>query len=219
MKRYILALIVGALSIPLVAAPSVADDEEEPSNLQADDLAATVTFTHVQGLSRTCQGQDGFYFQNRFTFTGTSTGDARLTGAIEYTEHELFNGTQNTGPQQGTVVIRDSRTGKKKAEGIVNNWGPADFTQGTIFGRVQDTGGGAEPTTGAGTLIANWRVTYHLNGAVSAQIGGVTTDNRIPAGLWTGTCSGKYTSIDEVLPAPSALTLLGSATNWRAPLR
>jgi hypothetical protein len=190
------------------------DDDGGDRRPEGDDVEASVIFTHIDGKSRECDGKDGHYFENHVTLTGSSTGDPRLTGKIEVRLHELFNVAELIGPQWGSVVIRDAATGRKKAEGDFSNWGPADMGQGTIVGVVKDDGAGGEPTSGDGRWIANWRITY--GSGITAQIGGETTDGRLPAGVWKGRCTGKYTEVDVDLPG-SAATSAGSGGSWRAP--
>jgi hypothetical protein len=183
----------------------------------ADDVEASIVINHVHLKFRECDGEDGHYFQTRNVFSGVSTGDSRLSGNIEIRVRDLFNATQNLGPQLGRVVITDAGTGRIKAEGDYSNWGPEEFVQGTIVGVVKDRGLGAEPTSGAGKWAANWRLSIRPD-VITAQIGGVATDNRIPAGLWQGGCSGKWTEDDVDLgSAGIAASAVKAGQSWRAP--
>lgn len=192
-------------------------DDDDGRRLHSDNVEAAVIFTHLRARFRLCEGEEGPYAESDHTFLGTSVGDPRLTGRIEVRLHDIFNITEEIGPQRGTVVIRSG--GRRKVEGEFNSWGPLEMTQGVIVGRVRDEGVPPEPTEGAGKLIANWRITYHANGGISAQIGGATTDNRLPAGVWSGRCRGRFTEQDIELPppGPSALTATGTGRSWRAP--
>lgn len=174
---------------------------------QVDQPAATIVFDHFKGKFRSCEGQDGFYAENRVELTGTSTGDSRLTGAVEVAYSELVNLTQEAGPQSGRITIRDSASGTEKADGKFDNAGPVDFTQGVIAGRVRDEGTGSdEEGLGAGALIANWRVRYGGDGSITAQIGGEAADNRLPTALWSGACKGKFEEFEADLPPPDAVS-------------
>jgi hypothetical protein len=196
--------VVGLLGLAALsaAAVGVASGDNRP---QVDQVAAEITFTHVQGKTRQCEGQDGEYAENRLTFTGTSSGDSRLSGNVELDFHELVNFTQGFGPMQGRIVIRDPGSGRKKADGQLDGTGPLDFVQGVIAGRAHDEGGGDEETTGDGLLVANWRLVYAVTG-VTMQLGGETTDGRLPASISSGECKGKWQEIDEPIgPEPTTV--------------
>jgi hypothetical protein len=201
------------------AATSVNLDEEMDGQGRptADDLEARIVITLVHVKFRECEGEDGHYSETRNVFVGGSTGDQRITGDVEIRVKDLFNNTQNTGPQLAHITISDPATGRIKAEGDYTAWGPADLVQGTIVGVVKDEGSGAEPTSGGGKWAANYRLTFHSDG-ITAQIGGFADDNRLPAGLWRGRCSGKWTEFDVNFGAPT-LSASGahSGQNFRAP--
>lgn len=198
-----------ANNVALAGSISAGDDDADfaGGRPQADDIEARVVITHVHGRYKECEGEDGHYFVTDHTFTGTSTGDPRLTGRFEVHLHDLFNATEGLGAQTGHVVIRDAVTGTKKAEGTYSGWGPTDYVQSTLVGRVPDEGTGAEPTRGGGNLAANWRLTYGANGSFVGQIGGAVTDNRIPAGVYSGTCDTKFIPfVDFDVPPPGMAT-------------
>jgi hypothetical protein len=68
-----------------------------------------------------------------------------------------------------------------------------EVSQGTVVGKV---------LKGSMSLIANWRTTFHENGAITAQIGGVAPDGRLPAVVSRGSCKGPFTRIEADIPAP-----------------
>jgi len=180
---------------------------------QVDQPTAAITFAHAKFKFRECDGQDGFYSENKAELTGTSTGDSRLAGAVRVEYSELVNIDQEAGPQEGRITIEDPATGREKADGKFGMAGPLDFTQGLISGRVRDQGSGAEEQQGDGALLANWRIVYGSNGSITAQIGGEASDNRLPTALWSGSCKGKFTESEFDLPAPDAVSAqsVGSA--------
>jgi hypothetical protein len=59
-----------------------------------------------------------------------------------------------------------------------------------------------EVKRGSKTLIANRRTTFHLNGAVTAEIGGSTADGRLPAVVVSGRCKGPFESFEFEIPPP-----------------
>jgi hypothetical protein len=48
------------------------------------------------------------------------------------------------------------------------------------------------------------RITYGAE-HITVKIGGVTTDNRLPAGIIRGSCTGPFTEIDEPLSLASGM--------------
>jgi hypothetical protein len=212
----------GAAFVASAALTEVDDDEDGDGHdrLQSDDVAAVVAITRSFGKFRLCQGEDGEYQEAQFTFSGTSAGDPRLTGQIEITGVDLFNITELHGPEYGRAVIRDAATGRKKVEGAYNVWSgpPGDVVQGTIVGRAYDDGDGPEAMSGDGTLIANVRLTFPETptGPFTGNVGGVTSDSRLPAGLWSGRCTGKWTPYDRSFDLPG-LTASGAPERGVAP--
>lgn len=186
---------------------------------QVDQPTAAITFTNAKVKFRNCEGQDGFYSENKFELTGASTGDSRLAGAVTVELSELVNIDQEAGPQEGRIQIKDATSGSEKLEGKFNSAGPLNFTQGVIVGRVRDQGSGpGEEQQGDGSLIANWRILYGSNGSISAQIGGEAADTRLPTALWSGSCKGKFETLEFDLPAPDAVSVQ-STGSLRAPGR
>lgn len=211
--RGVVTLLVVAGLVTAVVAVATGDGP------QVDQPAASITFDHIKIKFRNCEGQDGFYSENKVELTGTSAGDSRLTGAVEVEYSELVNITQEAGPQSGRVTIEDAESGARKADGKFDNAGPLDFTQGVIAGRVRAEGSGSgEEGLGAGSLIANWRIVYGENGSITAQIGGEAADSRLPTALWSGACKGKFEDIEADLPPPDAVAAQ-SVSSWRTGAR
>lgn len=184
---------------------------------QSDHVAATVIITRFHSKSRECEGQDGHYFEDHGVFYGTSTGDPRLSGDFQMRLIlDLFNVTNGGGPQYGDVVIRDPVSGRKKAQGVSSAWG-VGLVKGTIVGDVSDEGAGGEDTSGDGKLVAGFEFTILPDGRFAIQIGGVSGDNTMPAGIWSGRCHGKFTEQD--FDFTSAGAALGAASipgkSWR----
>jgi hypothetical protein len=190
------------------------DDRGKP---HSSNVEALVTFTHIRGHARNCNGEDGFYGENHPTYTGTVTGDPRLTGVIELSATELvfFGGDEFHAPSYGSAVIRDAATGRTKVEVAYNAWGHNDALQGTLVGHVSDGKGS--------NLIANLRYVFGDNGSVGIQIGGMAQDNRMTAGIWGGKCTGKFTEYDSDIPVPGAATTAAirgfrmGPSVWRSP--
>ena len=69
-------------------------------------------------------------------------------------------------------------------------------------------------------MIANWRTTFHPNGAVTAEIGGEAGDARLPAIVTRGGCKGPFErSVLEVPPPEDAAAANQRASTDRVGLR
>ena len=51
-------------------------------------------------------------------------------------------------------------------------------------------------------MIANWRRTFHENGAVTGQIGSLAADERLPAVVISGQCKGPFEAFEFDIPPP-----------------
>jgi hypothetical protein len=209
MRRNGWLLSAAVAGLLVAAAGALAHGDDRP---QVDPLAAEVVISHIEGKSRSCEGQDGMYVENRnVVATGTSTGDSRLAGTVRITWDEIFNTdavepTDEAGPFVGRIVIRDSGTGRKKAEGEFNNAGPLDMVQGVIAGSIRDQGAGPdEDSLGAGRWISHWRIIYGENGSVAAQIGGEAPDTRFPSSVDSGSCRGPFEPFEGDVPPPETV--------------
>jgi hypothetical protein len=199
-RRLLIGLALGALVFG-VSAVAIAAKDNRP---QTDPVEATHTFRHIEGKFRLCEGQDGPYIDQRITGTGTSTGDPRLTGDLEVIGHrDITNLEKFFGTFEGRLLIRDPATGRKKVDADFQGAVAQDISQGFVHGKVLDEGVGPdEETLGAGELFANYRVTFHSSGAITAQLGGTTTDTRLPAVIQSGHCTGPWEQFEFDLPPP-----------------
>jgi hypothetical protein len=172
-----------------------------------EQIEAEITYRHVTGKQRFCEGPEGEFVQQRLRVTGTSTGDPRLTGKVTLQLKGLLNEVA-TGEsfQRGTLVIRNPVTGRKKAVARVVDAGIEEIFQGTLVGSVRN---------GNRMLIANWRTTFHENGAVTAQIGGVAPDRRLPAVVVRGRCTGSFERFDADIPPPAGVAAAGRGAKPR----
>jgi hypothetical protein len=192
---------------------TVSDDDENVSGGRPRDdvVSATGVFTHVHAKYRECEGIDGHYFDGRNTFTGTVSGDPKLSGRLEWAViQDLFNATKLNGPHSANVEIRDAASGRLKAKGVAQSWGdtPGDWLQGTIVGVVRDADDGKNMK-----LVANFRITFSN---LTVQIGGVSSDPSQPAGVYKGGCTGKFTEFDQDFGSTAiANTTTAQAPAWR----
>jgi hypothetical protein len=195
MRRRLGLVIATGFGIFGLTAVAVASHGNRP---QTDSVMALQTYTHIEGKFRECEGRDGPYLQQRFTVTGTSTGDPRLAGDVEVRiQRDLLNLATGFGTFHARLVIRDSSTGRKKVAGEWQAVTAQDISQGLLRGEVRDEG----VVSGRGELFANIRTRFHPNGAVTSQIGGVT-DGRNPAVIQSGRCTGRWERFEADIPRP-----------------
>lgn len=173
---------------------------------RAEQVEATITYTHGVVESRFCEGPEGEFGEQRAVITGTATGDPRLSGDVVLRVRLLNESATGESFQRGKLVIRDTDTGRKKVVARVVDAGVAEIFQGSLVGSVRP---------GKGTLIANWRTTFHENGAVTGQIGGLAADERLPAVVISGRCTGPFESFEFDIPPPEE----GAAARRVAPQR
>jgi hypothetical protein len=159
-----------------------------------DQVEATITYTFVELDHRSCEGPgDETFGEQRVRATGFVEGDPTLAGDVEVTLKLLNEDSTGESFQEGRLVIRDPETGRKKAVARFTDAGVAEIFQGTLVGEVK---------RGSKALIANWRTTFHANGAITAQIGGTAGDGRLPAIVATGRCRGPFDHLEFDIPPP-----------------
>jgi hypothetical protein len=201
------AAVLALFAVLVVSAAALAQSGGAP---RVDRVEATVIFTHASLKTRVCEGQDGLYGEQRVRVTGTVTGDARLSGNLTFDAELLVELATGDGFEKGKVVIRDPATGKRKVVANEVDAGIDEIFQGMLFGRIHGGGhgdnGDDDDDDGGGSerLFANWRITFHDNGAVTAQIGGEAADGRLPAVAVSGRCTGPFESTEVDIPPPVA---------------
>lgn len=195
-----LAVLV-ALGTLAVATLAIASGDRRP---HTDSVRTTIVFSHVVGKERFCDGVDGPYAEQHVRVTGTATGDPRLSGDVEFSVYLIVNIDNGVGIEDGTIRIKDPRTGRIKVKARVKDAGVSEIWQGLLFGQVRDRGTGpAEETSGSGAIHANYRTTFHPNGAVVMQVGGEAADGRIPGVIFSGKCRGKFERFEGDIPPPA----------------
>src|SRR5207248_11006497 len=104
-----------------ISAPQSANYASEVNNpgeggaLNTDEAHAQALLTHVHIKTRECDGADGHYAESKNVFSGTSAGDPRLSGAIEFEMlYDLLNVTVLHGPDVARITVRDPATGRVK---------------------------------------------------------------------------------------------------------
>lgn len=173
---------------------------------RAEQVEATITYTHAQVDFRFCEGPEGEFQEQRARITGTATGDARLSGDVKLRVRLLNESATGESFQRGMLVIRDPETGRKKVVARVVDAGVAEIFQGTLDGSVRPARLG---------LVANWRTTFHENGAVTAQIGGAAADERLPAVVISGRCTGPFDTFEFDIPPPEEAAASRRAASQR----
>ena len=188
-----------ALAVPAALVASAVAIAAHSGPPRTDRVAADITFTHIRGELRTCEGQGGEYIEQKVVVTGTATSETGLAGDVSVRAHVLVEADTGDGYNSGRMIIRDTATGALKLSARYDNahMGPLAMSQGVLTGFGRDAQGRAP-------LVANWRITVHPNGAVTAQIGGEAADGRLPALLVAGRCSGRFERFEGDFPAPGA---------------
>jgi hypothetical protein len=159
-----------------------------------DPVEATITYTFVEVHYRSCLGPgDEHFTEQRLHVLGTAEGDKRLAGDVEVRLRLLNEDSTGESFQRGRLVIRDPDSGRKKVVARFVDAGVAEIFQGTLVGNVK---------RGSKDLIANWRTTFHENGAITAQIGGEGSDGRLPAIVMRGRCKGPFDYLEYNIPTP-----------------
>jgi hypothetical protein len=183
---------VGGLALAVVLGATAAGIAAS-GGPRAEQVEATITYTHAKIAQRFCQGPEGEFGEQRVVGTGTAMGDPRLSGDVVLRITLLNESATGESFQRGTLVIRDPDTGRKKVVARVADAGVAEIFQGSLAGSVRP---------GGWQLFANWRTTFHPNGAITAQIGGEAADGRLPAVVIKGRCTGPFERFEVDLPAP-----------------
>jgi hypothetical protein len=182
------AAVLALLTVVGVSAAAIAGNGGRP---RVEQVEASITYTHAVIKQRFCEGRGGEFVEQQVRATGTATGDPRLSGNVTLNIRRLLVEVESgDGFQRGTLVIR--RSGTKKLQARFHEGGIAEIFQGSLVGRVRRHG----------TLYANWRTTFHENGAVTSQIGGEAADGRLPAVLQSGRCRGAFERFEIDLPPP-----------------
>jgi hypothetical protein len=165
---------------------------------RAEDLAASITLTHVKGRIRHCAGGNATsYAEDEFHFIGYSTGDSRLSGRVDINVRDLASDETYIGPQTGSIVIRDRPNGREKFRGEWTAWGYAggDFVLGTLVGVATGPMGGK--------VVAAWTGIYDVG--FRAEIGGAPRTSQLPAGIYSGRCpeNTPWEAVDRDVPLSS----------------
>src|SRR4051794_8614216 len=100
-KRFIGLALVAALMLT-VAGIAVAHGGGKPGKTEAASASFTAAPTD-KTTTKTCTGPDGTYAITRGVYTGTSTGDPRLTGDILIRTKSVVNQDNGLGVTNGTV--------------------------------------------------------------------------------------------------------------------
>lgn len=179
-------LTAGALAL-VVTGAAVAHGKRDRTH--TDSVSATLTATQSSVRNKTCTGTDGAYTKFHGTWTGTATGNGRLSGALKVHGSGLINTDTGVGQVTGWLRIRGEKNGAK-----ARFW--ATYRGGTLGGFVNGwvhdkTGSTVEEQAGSGRLLGSFSGTLAPNGALAGQIGGAPAAG--PATIQAGGCwSGEH---------------------------
>jgi hypothetical protein len=159
-------LVAAALALVLTGA-AVAKHRKGKTHTDAVTAALTASQTSIK--SKTWAGQDGAYRQFHGRWTGTATGDHRLTGTLNLQASGLINTDADHGQVTGWLRIRGEKNGAKARFWAVYRTGQLN---GFVVGSVHDkTGNTVEEQSGGGRLLGTLTGTLATTtGAFAAQI-------------------------------------------------
>jgi hypothetical protein len=144
----------------------------------ATPVAATFTATTVaHSKTTTCTNSDGTWSRVDASYTGTSTGDADLTGAARLDVHALINTTKDLGVVTGSLRIDTAGPDTKARFSTVYSAGKL---AGLAEGRAHDPGA---------QLLANVSAAYSTTGGFTAGKIGGQTDGGLAVELASASCS------------------------------
>ena len=207
-RKRLTAAVVALCALLGATTVAVAGDDDLPRTQRVE---ASIVFTHAASRSRLCEGPQGPFLEQRVVATGNANGD--FAGAVTVRLELLFELATGDGYEQGTLVIRDPASGRKIVDARFDNADIDEISQGSLAGRVR--GDGLEASDDGARLFANWRITFGENGSVTAQIGGVALDGRLPAIAISGRCTGPFESDESDIPPPgAAVTATTSHGRW-----
>jgi hypothetical protein len=178
-----LPLAVLAAALTVGAAAAVSPRHTSP-------VSAVLGVNRVTMHEQTCTGDDGEYRQAQETYTGSFSGDPRLTGAAAFYMASTTNTTTGKGTMHGVLVVTDVTTHTVKVRaavaGVLTGTGGMDM-QGLMTGLVSDFG-----TQPGGTLVANF-IGVQAGGSIYAGIGASGANNFHPAVIQRAHCGPSST--------------------------
>jgi hypothetical protein len=159
-------LIAAALALVLTGA---AVAKHRKGKTHTDAVATTLAATGSV-RTKTWTGEDGAYQQFRGRWTGTATGDRRLTGTLNLHASGLINTDSNNGQVTGSLRIRGERSGTKARFWAVYRAGQLNgFVVGSVHDKMRSA---VEEQSGGGRLLGTLTGTLTTTGtwAFASQI-------------------------------------------------
>jgi hypothetical protein len=190
-SRRFIGLAMMAAIVLAVAGIAVAHNGSGSGKTEAASATFTATPTD-QTKTATCTGADGTYAITKGVYTGTSTGDPRLTGDILIRTKSVINQDNGLGVTNGTVWLKDSAAPAPKVTAAhhgshgrphwkaVARLTAVNTNRGKLDGLLT---GSAKNTTGRGqtALVANFSAEFNADGSqLQGELGGndpVAPDN------------------------------------------
>jgi hypothetical protein len=185
MRRIKLLVGLAVLGALVTAGIAVAKHSSSP---RTDAVTATFTATRQSARDVACTGTDGAYVRERAVWTGSITGDPRLSGDLTIHVDSLDNLDTGLGASKGNVKIRNSSTGAK-ADLKFSSVDSGETSQGLLSGHVHRIGGTSPLPDGK--LVANFQVSLSSETALSGELGG-TGEAADPAVIQSGNCPAPH---------------------------
>jgi hypothetical protein len=182
LTRWITVALAAVLALSVAGIAVAHKSELKAASTEAAQATFTATANADKTRTRQCTGTDGTYDITHGVYTGTVTGDARLTGNLTIRTKSVVNRDNGLGWTQGRVVVTDAATGKLKAgadlTAVNTERGKLD---GLLQGKVKTP---AETTTApkakrgrhrhgnATGLLANFSAAFNAGGTeLSGELG------------------------------------------------
>jgi hypothetical protein len=173
----VLAIVTGGFAVGAVAAVG--------PQQRTDPVSAVLAANRVAvPYERTCAGEDGQYRQALETYTGTISGDPRLTGLATLFLTTFTNTTTGNGTAAGTLVVTEvggALRFRAALQGVVITGNAVTNIKGLVTGLVRDRG-----TQAGGRLVANF-MSIGVGTSIYLGIGGNGTST-MPAVIQSGHC-------------------------------
>ena len=167
MRRWKIWLLIAAALALVLTGAAVAKHRKGKTHT---DAVATMLAATGSARTKTWTGEDGAYQQFSGRWTGTATGDRRLSGTLNLHASGLINTESGSGQVTGWLRIRGERTGAKARFWAVYRAGQLN---GFVVGSVHDKMGSAtEELSGGGRLLGTLTGSLTTSGtwAFSSQI-------------------------------------------------
>jgi hypothetical protein len=166
MRRLRIWLLVAAALTLVLTGAAVAKHRKGKTHTDAATTALTATQASIR--NKTWTGEDGAYRQFHGRWTGTATGDRRLTGTLNLQASGLINTGGDSGQVTGWIRIRGAKNGAKARFWAVYRAGQLNgFVVGSVHDKMRSA---VEDESGGGRLLGTMTGSLVTTGPLASQI-------------------------------------------------